>query len=119
LVHGNWPYAGDFLFLGKNYPNVSLDLCWLHCMDPRYARRLLADALVVVPASKVFAFGGDYGALEYTCAHLELARDNVAAALAEMVDDAWLGLDEAVQVAADWLFNSPNEFYRLGHEPVR
>jgi hypothetical protein len=87
-------------------------------MDVRYSRRLLADALVVVPHSKVMAFGGDYGALEYTCAHLVLARDNVAAALAEMVDDGWLGLDDARQVAADWLFNNPNEFYRLGFEPV-
>jgi len=118
LFHGNWPYAGDFLFLGKSYPNVALDCCWLHCMDPRYARRLLADAVATVPQSKVFAFGGDYGALEYTCAHLAIARDNVAAALAEMVDDAWIGLDEARQIAADWLFNSPNEFLRLGFEPV-
>lgn len=29
LFHGNWPYMGEFLFLGKNYPNVHLDLCWL------------------------------------------------------------------------------------------
>ena len=118
LFHGNWPYAGDFLFLGKNYPNVSLDCCWLPCMDPRYARRLLADAVVVVPQSKVFAFGGDYGALEYTCAHLVIARDVVAASLAEMVDDDWIGMEDACHIAADWLFNNPNEFYRLGFEPV-
>ncbi|KPK82916.1 MAG: hypothetical protein AMJ81_08900 [Phycisphaerae bacterium SM23_33] len=118
LFHGNWPYAGDWLFLGKNYPNVALDCCWLHVIDSRYARRTLADAVVTVPQSKILGFGGDYGHLEYACGHLIIARDNIAAALAEMVDDGWLGLDEARQVAADWLFNNPNEFFQLGFEPV-
>ena len=119
LFHGNWPYAGDWLFLGKNYPNAALDCCWLHIIDSRYARRVLADALVTVPHSKVHGFGGDYGHLEFACGHLVIARDNIAAALAEMVDDNWLGMDEARQVAADWLFNNPNEFFALGFEPVR
>ena len=118
LFHGNWPYAGDWLFLGKNYPNVALDCCWLHVIDPRYSRRVLADALVTVPQSKVMGFGGDYGALEFACGHLVVARDNIAAALAKMVDDDWLGIDEARQVAADWLFNNPNEFFKLGFEPI-
>ncbi|MHC4718284.1 MAG: amidohydrolase family protein, partial [Planctomycetota bacterium] len=90
LFHGNWPYAGDWLFLGKNYPNVSLDCCWLHIIDARYARRVLADAITAVPHSKIHGFGGDYGMLEYACGHLVIARDNIAAALAEMVDDNWL-----------------------------
>jgi len=118
LFHGNWPYAGDWLFLGKNYPNVALDCCWLHIIDSRYARRTLADALVAVPHVKVHGFGGDYGALEFACGHLCIARDNIAAALAEMVDDGWIGMDEARQVAADWLFNNANEFFRLGFEPI-
>jgi predicted TIM-barrel fold metal-dependent hydrolase len=118
LFHGNWPYAGDWLYLAKNYPNVALDCCWLHVIDSRYARRVLADSLVTVPHSKVHGFGGDYGLLEYACGHLVIARDNIAAALAEMVDDGWIGLDEARQVAADWLFNNPNEFFKLGYEPV-
>ena len=118
LFHGNWPYAGDWLFLGKNYPNVALDCCWLHVIDPRYARRVLADAVSAVPHSKIHGFGGDYGALEFACGHLVIARDNIAAALAEMVDDGWICMDEARQVAADWLFNNPNEFFTLGFEPV-
>ena len=118
LFHGNWPYAGDWLFLGKNYPNVSLDCCWLHIIDARYARRVLADSITAVPHCKIHGFGGDYGQLEYACGHLVIARDNIAAALAEMVDDDWLGIDEARQVAADWLFNNANEFFALGYEAV-
>jgi hypothetical protein len=120
LFHGNWPYAGEWLFLGKNYPNVHLNCCWLHIIDPRYARRVLADSVGVVPHSKVFGFGGDYrDSIEYAAAHLAIAKDNIAAALALLVDEGWLNFDQAVQVAADWLFNNPNDFYRLGLETVR
>ena len=115
LFHGNWPYAGEWLYLGKNYPNVSLDCCWLHIIDPRYARRVLADALVTVPHAKIHGFGGDYGdSIEFAAAHLSVARDNIAAALAEMVAAEWIDADAALRIAQDWLFNNPNEFFRLG-----
>ena len=115
LFHGNWPYAGEWLYLGKNYPNVSLDCCWLHIIDPRYAQRVLADSLVTVPHGKIHGFGGDYGdTIEYAAGHLSIARDNIAAALAEMVDSGWLDSEAALQVARDWLFNNPNRFFKLG-----
>jgi len=115
LFHGNWPYAGEWLYLGKNYPNVSLDCCWLHIIDPRYARRVLADALVAVPHAKIHGFGGDYGDnIEFAAAHLAVARDNVAAALAERIAAGWIDADEALAIAEDWLFNNPNAFFRLG-----
>ena len=119
LFHGNWPYAGEWLFLGKGYPNVVLDCCWLHIIDPRYAQRVLADTLTVLPHGKIHGYGGDhYDCIEYSVAHLSIARDNIAAALAEMVDAGWLDEEAALQVAADWLFNNPNEFYRLGFAPM-
>ena len=34
LFHGGWPFMGEFLFLGKNYPNVNLDMCWANTIDP-------------------------------------------------------------------------------------
>lgn len=119
LFHGNWPYMGEYLFLAKNYPNVHLDLCWLHIIDPVYARNLLSEGLTVVPHAKFHAFGGDYGdAILHAVAHLSIARDVVAAALAERVACDWIDEDEAVQVAADWLFNSPNEYFDLGYERI-
>ena len=119
LFHGNWPYAGELLYLCKNYPNVAIDCCWLHIIDPHYAKNLLAEALVSVPHSKVHGFGADYGdCVEYAAAHLEIARDVIASALAQVVEQEWLGEDEAKQVACDWLFNNPNRFFGLGFEPV-
>ena len=118
LLHGNWPYMGEYLYLGKNYPNVHLDLSWLAIIDPVYARNLLSEGLGTVPHGKLHAFGGDYrdAAALHAASHLTIARDMVAAALAEQVESGWINEQEAVQVAADWLFNNPNEFFRLGFE---
>jgi uncharacterized protein len=118
LFHANWPYSGEFLYLGKNYPNVALNFCWTHIIDPVYARKVLTQTITAVPHGKIFGFGGDYGGVEYAAAHLEIARDNIAWALAEHVESGWLDHNEAVAVAADWLFNNPNRFWNLGFDPV-
>ena len=118
LFHGNWPYMDEYLFLGKNYPNVWLDLCWVQSIDPVYCVELMKRAVMTVPHNKVFAFGGDTGAVEWVAGYLTLARDNVACALAELTDSGWLTLDEAKQISVDWFFNKPNEFYKLGFSHV-
>ncbi|HRU23209.1 MAG TPA: amidohydrolase family protein [Candidatus Latescibacteria bacterium] len=119
LFHGNWPYMGEWLYLGKNFPNVALDCCWLHIIDSIYAQNVLAESVAAVPHGKIHGFGGDYGdSVEFAAGHLSIARDNIAAALARLVDSGWIGMDDARQIAADWLFNNPNRFFRLGFEPV-
>jgi hypothetical protein len=119
LFHGNWPYMGDLLFLGKNYPNVALDLCWLHIVDPMYASELMERAVMIMPHTKVHGFGGDYGDFpEFVAAHLQIARENIAGTLARLVERGWLEEEQAVRIAADWLFNNPNRFFRLGFEGI-
>ena len=117
LFHGNWPYLGDLLFLGKNYPNVALDCCWLHIIDPDFASELLERSVLTLPHTKVHGFGGDYGDVpEFVAGHLKIARENIAGTLARLVERGWLEEEEAVRVAADWLFNNPNRFFKLGFE---
>ena len=115
LFHGNWPYMGDVLFLAKNYPNVHLDLCWVHMIDPLYSRELLKRAVTTVPHTKIFGFGGDYFlSPEHSVAHLALAREVIASALTDLIESGWLEEEEAIQIAAGWLYNNPNRFYQLG-----
>ncbi len=119
LFHGNWPYLGELLYLGKNYPNASIDCCWVNIIDPFYTERLLANSLVTVPHSKIHAFGADYGdCVEYAAAHLEVAKDVVAGALAGSVSRGWLDRESVESVAADWLFNNPNRFFDLGFDTL-
>lgn len=114
LFHGNWPYLDEYLFLGKNYPNVTLDLCWLHCIDPLYAVELMKRAVMTVPHCKLLAFGADCGAIEWAVAYLVGARDNVAYALSELVDAGWIDMAEARSIAHAWFFDNPNEVFKLG-----
>jgi len=119
LFHGNWPYMGDLLFLAKNYPNAAIDCCWLYVLDPLYAKELLERAVVTVPHSKVHGFGGDHGDFtEMAVTHLKMAREVIASALANLVERGWLEEEQAVGIAAEWLFNNPNRFFKLGLEPI-
>jgi hypothetical protein len=47
-------------------------------------------------------------------AHADLARDNIAIALSDLVDIDYLGLEDAKEIARGWLFNNPNTFFKLG-----
>jgi len=114
LFHGNWPYMDEYLYIGKNYPNAYLDLCWVTSTDPVYSVELMKRAVMTVPHSKVFAFGGDTAMIEWVAGYLTLTKDVVASALAELADSGWLDVEEAKRVAIDWFFNNPNEFYKLG-----
>jgi predicted TIM-barrel fold metal-dependent hydrolase len=119
LFHGNWPYMGDLLFLGKNFPNVSLDLCWLHIIDPAYAIELLERTVPTMPHTKIHGFGGDYGdEPEFAVAHLQIARQNIAAALTNLIDGSWLEEEQALDIAKGWLFNNPNRFFKLGYKEI-
>jgi len=115
LFHANWPYSGDLLFLGKNYPNVTLDFCWTNMVDPLYTQQMLKQAVSSMPHAKIHGYGSDLdGAmLCNAAAHLQVARENIAIALADLVESEYLGLDDAKEIARGWLFDNPNAFFRL------
>ncbi len=115
LFHANWPYSGELLFLAKNHPNVTIDFCWANIIDPVYCQNLFKQILSSVPHGKVHGFGSDFGGCaEFAWAHAAIARDNIAIALAEMIEMDCINLDDAKQVARAWLFDNASEFYRLG-----
>jgi uncharacterized protein len=115
IFHANWPYAGELLFLCKNYPNVTIDFCWANIIDPVYCQAMFKQALSSVPHAKIHGYGSDFGGqVDLAWGHAAIARDNIAIALAEMVEQEYLGLCEAKEVAYGWLFGNANEFFRLG-----
>ena len=115
LFHANWPYSGELLYLAKNYPNVTIDFCWANIIDPVYCQEMFKQALSSVPHGKIHGYGSDFlGHPDRAWAHAGIARDNMAIALAEMVDMEYLGLDDAKEVARAWLFDNANAFFGLG-----
>jgi len=99
VFHAAYPYVGELAVLAKNFPNVYLDLCWLHAVSSSSAKRVLNELLDVVPASKIIGFGGDYKHVEGVYGHSKIARRNVAEVLQEKVDRGRFTLDEAKMVA--------------------
>jgi hypothetical protein len=113
LFHGNWPYLGEYLFLARNHPNVNLDMCWTNAIDPLYSVEFFRRATVTVPSSKISGFGGDTMTVESQIGYLILAKDNIACALAGLVDQGWLGLVDAKALARAWLFDNPKRIFGL------
>jgi len=113
LFHMGYPYMAEISALAKNFANVCIDMCWGHIISPEAARRALAEWLDAVPANKISAFGGDYCFVDGVYGHQELARRNVAAALAWKVADGSMDADRALEVAR-WLFvDNPERIFRL------
>lgn len=108
LFHIGYPFQGETAVLAKEFPNAYVDFCWMHIVSPSAARRAMHEMLDMVPANKIFGFGGDYRYPELSLAHLIMARRNIAQVLAERVEaklcteqDAaelgrWLMLDNAL-----------------------
>ena len=75
--------------------------------------------MLTLPHTKIHGFGGDYGDVpEFSAAHLQIARQNIAAALCNLVEGGWLEEDQALSLAKDWLFNNPNRFFNLGFAEI-
>ena len=115
LFHANWPYPGDLLFLAKNYPNVSIDMCWAYAIEPMYGKETLKRSVATVPATKLHGFGSDVGgdAPHLIWAYAEVARDVIAAALAELVDERVVTAESALELASMWLYENPKRCFAL------
>ena len=122
LFHANWPYGGELLFLVKAFPNVVMNFCWAHAIDPLYCQTLMREAVSAVPHAKVHAFGSDFGGfglppgggyVDRAWAHVQLALDNMAIALSDLVSIHYLSFRDAESVARAWLYENPKGFYRL------
>jgi predicted TIM-barrel fold metal-dependent hydrolase len=113
IFHSGYPFLSDLTVIAKNFPNVYIDMCWMHIISPSAARRALAEYLDAVPANKIMAFGGDYCFVEGVYGHQKIARKNVATVLAEMVCDGYCGRAEAEDIAVRLLQQNPVELFRL------
>ncbi|WP_404424589.1 amidohydrolase family protein [Nibricoccus sp. IMCC34717] len=113
FLHAAYPYFGDVLAVVKQHPNAYADLAWTWIIDPVGAREFLKRALVTVPLNKLFPFGGDFFPVELAYGHSLIARDGVALALSELVDERWLTLSEAMEVLPPLFNGNARQLYQL------
>ncbi len=118
IFHGSYPYCSELAVLAKNFPNVYVDMSWLHIISPSAAHRALHEWVETVPGNKIFAFGGDYIFVEGAYAHSRIAREVVSRVLTEKVKEGYLDEKEAVNLAWRILRENPLQIYRLEERSV-
>jgi len=111
IFHGSYPYTGELAALAKNFPNVYVDMCWLHIISPHVARTALSEWLDTVPGNKIFGFGGDYRFVEGVYGHAVLARENIGRVLMDKVENDGMSEREATYLARRILRDNAWEFF--------
>jgi predicted TIM-barrel fold metal-dependent hydrolase len=107
IFHGGWPYSSELGALAKNFPNVYIDMCWMHIISNTRAQSALSEWLDEVPANKIMGFGGDYAFVEGVYGHIVIAKENISKVLASKVDNGAYSLDEAKKYARWLLRDNP------------
>jgi len=114
LYHLSMPSVRDAIVIGKNFPNVWLNLCWCHIISQQMTCSALDECIDMVPMNKIIGFGGDYNRpVEKVYGHLMMAREDIAAVLGRRVDKGMMDHGEAVSIAHKWLWDNPRELYKL------
>ncbi|MHB0877517.1 MAG: amidohydrolase family protein [Anaerolineae bacterium] len=114
LFHAGMPWVREIAVLAKYFPGVHLNMAWTHIISPVQARAALSEWLDMVPNTKIFGFGGDYGIVQKVYGHLTMARQDIAHVLADKVSEGTYSRAEAGMLIRRLMFDNPNEFYRLG-----
>jgi len=114
IYHMGIPFVRETAIIGKNFPNVWLNLCWCAVISPKITRQALDELIDLVPINKIIAFGGDYGlSVEKVYGHLIMAREIVAKVLGHRVEEKSMTEDEAIEIARKWFFYNPKNLYQL------
>jgi predicted TIM-barrel fold metal-dependent hydrolase len=113
LLHAGLPFVDEAGLLAKYFPNVTIDMAWMHVGSPEISIRALRDWVDLVPRNKVLGFGADYQVVEKVYGHLVLARENIAAALANKAEQGALKEKDARAWARALLWDNPRAVYAL------
>jgi len=115
-MHICYPYYEEILSVAKHYTNAYIDMCWSWIINPIAAKDFLKKYLVTAPANKIFTFGGDYIPVEPVLGHVVVARRGIALALSELVEEGWLGLDRAVELADMIMHKNARTIFNLSEK---
>lgn len=114
MYHMGMPWVRDAGLIGKNNPNVWLNLCWCHIVSPEMTVSALKEWIDMVPMNKIIGFGGDYGKpVEKVYGHLLMAKENIARVLGGRIDRELMGKSEAEGIARKWFYTNPKKLYGL------
>ena len=112
LFHGSYPWSDDICALVHNYANVYVDLCWLPIISPTRARVFIKEMVELGRVDRM-SWGCDTGTSEESYGALLAARDALASAFGDLVDDQWMSLEEAADYIERVLSRNAKSLYGL------
>jgi len=113
FMHICYPYYEELISVAKQYPNANLDMCWAWIINPVAAKDFLKKYIVTAPANKLLTFGGDYIPVEPVLGHAVIARQGIALALSELVEERWLSADNALELVDPIMHGNARRIFRL------
>jgi uncharacterized protein len=114
IYHMGIPFIRETAFLGKNYPNVFLNMCWAHSVSESMVLNSLDEWIDIVPTNKIIAFGGDVITLpQHAVGMLEVAKQNICLGLARRIERNRLNMTSAKKILKDWFYDNPVRIYGL------
>jgi predicted TIM-barrel fold metal-dependent hydrolase len=116
FMHLGYPHYEETLALAKQYANAHVDMCWSWIINPVAAKDYFKKHVVTAPANKLLPFGGDYSPVEPVLGHAIIARRGIAQALAELVDEGWLTLGDALELVDPVLHGNARRLFRLAEK---
>ena len=113
FFHIGYPYYEEMIAVAKNYTNATVDMCWSWIINPVASKDFLKKFILTAPLNKVTVFGGDYFAVEMIPGHARIARTGIAQALSELVEESWIGMDDALWMTDILMHENASKLYQL------
>ena len=99
----------------RELPNFSLAGYWWHNFFPDIIRQIMCERLDMLPVNKQIGFFSDAYCVEWTYGKTILVRKQLAAVLAQKIEQGQYTLDEALSIARTILYETPQSL--LGMSP--
>jgi predicted TIM-barrel fold metal-dependent hydrolase len=113
FMHICYPYYEPMIAVAKMFTNAYIDMCWSWIINPVAAKDFLKKYLVTAPANKIVTFGGDYTPVEPVLGHATIARRGIAVALAELVEEGWVSMDQAMKLTDIIMHENARKIFNL------
>jgi len=111
LFHAGWPWSELMGAIGKQFPNVWLDLCWAWSMNPVQMERTLDEWLSCVPSNKILGFGADTTTPFCVVGYAKQARNAIANVMERKIERGEYDEQTARFTARRVLHDNANELF--------
>ena len=113
LSHSGYPYLHESAVLAKGWSNIFLNTDWIQIVSPEGCKKALHEWLRMVPYNKIIAYGDDVEHIEVVYGSLVIARRNVAAVLAELIQEGSITESDALDIAQAMFHDTPAKLYKI------